>query len=118
MLNRLNVEMELCELKKDLLIKDFKLNDNFFEIFTLEENTLFFETNYETQYKFIKFISSKNENDLEKFINYTFETFESMLSSLSKLYNQRFGEILFNKLSNIDETNRNRSDNTNDFNDD
>lgn len=105
MLNRLNVENELNELKRDTFIKDFKMNDESFQLLSLEDNTLIFETDYESQYKFVKYdISDKKyENNLNKYMNFCFETFESMLTSLSPLYSERFADILYKKLSNFEE---------------
>ncbi len=94
MLNKSNVNEELLQLKNDSFIIDYKLDIKEFYITTLENNVLCFNTDYSSFYEF----SSDSCEIYNVFIGKTFESFESILSTFSKKYSQRFNELLAAKL--------------------
>lgn len=99
MLNKSNVEEELSQLKNDSLILDYKLEEKEFTIMAIEKNELHFSTDYSSFYEFIGDSNKLFSNKIGK----TYESFESILSTFSEKYSERFNELLVAKLQKLSE---------------
>jgi hypothetical protein len=97
------ISLELNELKKENLIKDFYINQKSnveFTIVTLEGNDCEIEYIRESGYK----IKSVMENcDINISNDKIYETFECLLNDISLSYKQTFLSKLVNRLENLKE---------------